>query len=599
MADALVALNSSVKALNDVVTAAGGTGTATFPKEAAISADANANLAVSNLGVLQAQSDMAKKQAQNADALDQTRVTMDQQYAGNALSALNTSLTATQNMFGAAQTLAKSVVDMTTQKAQLEDNKPSFFKNPFGWFADSIKIGSLEDDIATRTADATNAFNQASAVSAAASQQFQDLTAIHKLQTSVALDAQATELNKGMREQAAAIDTATKQNAIIAAANDKQYAMAKDVADYHVKELTASVEQQKVNQLKTQNQLLLEKKAQRDAGIEQMVSFLSKTKGIPITPVLKQTAADYYDALGNTAEGSMQRAAIFDLNARTQQYPDKQSMVTGLLSTGTVGDIRVAGNVMQDSVLAQLGDSAIVSRQQEIFASLMSDSYRAATGKNSAADPVGFNNWLKIFPKDQKDQITQQAQQLAANEILHKPVTDFARENLALKANAIPLNASVWGNPDYLEKTYGIAKESKASKVMSDPAVQLQIKTATDQGGQDSTVESVYSLHKNFVSNGMQSIQENAKLISDIYKRNAAAQNYGGNSNAVYTYLKSKGLVAQPVAKLTYDGKSYDLTLPSDVENLLVRKDKNVKEDSTKVLDTFKLLSGSTSGFTK
>ena len=578
MADALQALNGATRAATDLVTAAGATSKDNINQQAGIAADANAALALSNIDILQQQTNLQRTQANNADLLDKTRVSMDQQYAANALTSLQTSLAATQNTFGVAQTLASSVVKMTAEKAKLEDNKPSFFKNPLGWLVDSVKISKLEDDIATRTGDATNAFNQASAISASAAHQFADLTAIHKLQTSVALDAQATMQNQGLRETQASIEGAAKQNAVLAAAIDKQYAIAKDVRDFHIREISANAEMAKAKAAKVTADTLAEQKKQRDDSIEQMTQFMSKTRGVPITPVLRNAAADYYDALGTTPEGKAQRAALLDLNMRTVQYADKNSMTNGILNSGSVADVRLAGTLMQDSVLAQLGSNEIIKRSQEIYASSLATGFKLATGKDAISHKTEFNTWMKSLPKDQKDKYTADANQMATQEILQKPVADFARDNLAVAGNAIPLNPTTWSNADYLEKTYGISKDSKASKVMTNPAVQLQVQASANSTGPDTAVDSVYALHKNFMSNGLTSLQENAKLIADIYKRNAAAESYGGSNNPIYSYMKSKGLATTPSARVTYDGKAYDLTLSSDVENLLVRKDKNVND---------------------
>ena len=147
MADALQALNGATRAATDLVTAAGATSKDNINQQAGIAADANAALALSNIDILQQQTNLQRTQANNADLLDKTRVSMDQQYAANALTSLQTSLAATQNTFGVAQTLASSVAQMTAEKAKLEDNKPSFFKNPLGWLVDSVKISSLEDDL--------------------------------------------------------------------------------------------------------------------------------------------------------------------------------------------------------------------------------------------------------------------------------------------------------------------------------------------------------------------------------------------------------------------------------------------------------------------
>ena len=598
MADALQALNGATRAATDLVTAAGATSKDNINQQAGIAADANAALALSNIDILQQQTNLQRTQANNADLLDKTRVSMDQQYAANALTSLQTSLAATQNTFGVAQTLASSVVKMTAEKAKLEDNKPSFFKNPLGWLVDSVKISNLEDDIATRTGDATNAFNQASAISASAAHQFADLTAIHKLQTSVALDAQATMQNQGLRETQASIEGAVKQNAVLAAAIDKQYTIAKDVRDFHIREISANAEMAKAKAAKVTADTLAEQKKQRDDSIEQMTQFMSKTRGVPITPVLRNAAADYYDALGATPEGKTQRAALLDMNLRTLQYGDKKSMVIGLMNSGNVNDLRMFGAIAQDQTLQQLGNTEIIKRSNEIYATSLAAGFKLATGKDAAGHQREFNDWLKILPKDQKDKYTADAQQQASQEILQKPVNEFARDNLSVAGNAVPLNPTTWANPAYLEKTYGIPQDSKESKVMSNPAVQLQVQTASTGAGPDTAVNTVYALHKNFVTNGLSNLQDNARLIANIYKRNAAAESYGGSSTPMYSYLKANGLVALPSAKVVFDNKAYDLTLASDVENLIVRKDKQLNDTIGNKLDNLAEASGQLHGIT-
>lgn len=569
MTDLVALLNADPENMQTLVTSAKA-GVDAVAEQGRLQLRGNEEFAATQSAILTSQGKLNVAKAEAADALAATKARTNAEFSTNALAILHSSNAQLGQVSAAAEQLLQDSSTAYSESAKLNKTKPGLLSNPFGWIVDTLKSHEQRGIGMRNEEEAQALMRNAANLRDTTNMRLEQLNTAHKVSQATILEQQSVAAMKGVGTAEAVLATTAAKNATVAEQLGKQWEIVKGTADYNYKLSSLALERDKEKRLKLESDLALEEKKHRDATIDALYQLNVKFGGAPVSPLTRAAAVDQYTALMSTAEGRTKLAELTGLHANTFAYATGDEAKAAIVAKGTVGEVRAVGQLTKDERLSTFGNDVINTEANNIFARTLAEEY-TRTHPGKPASGREFTAWQQALSATELRMYTEQANALATATVMSRQAVQTAKTMIS----ATPpqkLVVSTW-TPEFLEANYGIPKDTKMSKVMSDPRVQLEVANAQLQGeGTEPVVNALFVLNKALKANGVAAPHI---MLSQLLSKDAASSAFDPVRRPQVALLKQLGMPINAPARVEYDGKPYDLSIASDLENLLVRRERD------------------------